>query len=304
MWKKEVMNLLRAIGYFFTRGFKNISHHRLVSLAAAGIVTTSLLLFGIFLLMQMNLNALLIQVQEQCEINVYLNETITEEALLQVESDLMGISGVKEVRFLSKDERLKRVKETSYKGKEFLLEDFENDNPLRDSYILTLTNLDLAEQVAEEAKKVAQVDEVTNMQDLANKIKRFADIAEKAGYLLMILFAIAAIVIISNTIRMGMASRSQEISIMRSVGASESYICGPFLVEGMLLGFLGALVATGLVLWGYSAAIGVVESLLDSSVFTTIPMLDAAKIVAISFLGLGIGIGLIGSGLSVRRYKN
>ena len=296
--------MLRAIGYFFARGFKNISHHRLVSLAAAGIVTTSLLLFGIFLLMQMNLNALLIQVQEQCEINVYLKDDITDAGLLQVETDLTEISGVKEVRFLSKNERLEKVKETSYKGKEFLLEDFEDDNPLRDSYILTLTNLDLAEQVANEARKVSYVDEVTNMQDLANKIKRFADIAEKAGYLLMLLFAIAAIVIISNTIRMGMASRSQEISIMRSVGASGSYICGPFLVEGMILGLFGALVAAGLVLWGYSASINVIESLLDPSVFSTISLMDAAKVVVISFLGLGIGIGLIGSGLSVHRYKN
>ncbi len=295
--------MLRALGYFFARGWKNIFHHRLISLAAAGIVATSLLLFGIFLLLQMNLNVLLTQVQEQCEINVYLADGITDAGLLQVESELTDIPGVKAVRFLSKEERLEKVKETSYKGKEFLLEDLEEDNPLRDSYILTLTDLNNSQQVAEIAQGIAQVDEVTNMQDLANKIKRFADVAERAGYLLMLLFAIAAIVIISNTIRMGMASRSQEISIMRSVGASGSYICGPFLVEGMILGLVGSLVAAALVLWGYSAATGVVESLLDASVFSVIPLVDAAKVVVLSFLSLGIGIGLIGSGLSVHRYR-
>ena len=293
----------RALGYFIKQGFKNIRTHRLVSLASVGIVAASLLLLGIFLLLEMNLEAVLTQIQDQYEINIYLEETITSPERQELEDALDRIEGIKEFRYCSRDERLRNVKENAYKGKEYLLEDFETDNPLRDSYVITLEDIDQATQVAEHTGRIRGVDEVTNMPELTNKIQRFADGAERIGLWMMLLFALAAVFIISNTIRMGMAARSREIEIMHFVGASPSYVRGPFLVEGLILGMVGALLASGLILWGYSAVAETVQNAIPTEILTVVDPWQAVKVLLPCFLALGVGIGLFGSGFSVHKYR-
>lgn len=303
MRKKGGINLGSGWKYFITQGFKNLRHHRLVSLASSGIVAASLLLFGVFLLLDMNLQVALGQLRDQCEINVYLSGTAEGTEITRIENEIRRIAGIKEVRFLSREERLQMVKETTYQGKEELLSDLEADNPLRDSYVLTIENLEEASRIAEEAGRVSGVEEVVNLLDLTEKVRRFADGSEKVGLGLMLLFALVAVFIIANTIRMGMVARSHEISIMHSVGASGWYICGPFLVEGILLGFFGALLGGGLLLWGYDALVRAFGSLGMGDVFAPVPLTQAAPMVLVTFVALGVGIGLLGSGFSVGRYR-
>ncbi len=293
----------RALGYFIKQGFKNIRTHRLVSLASVGIVAASLLLLGIFLLLEMNLESVLTQLQDQYEINIYLEETVSTPRREELKTALERIDGVKELRYYSREERLRNVKENAYKGKEYLLEDFETDNPLRDSFVITLEEIEQATPVAEKAERLSGVDEVTNMPELTNKIQRFADGAERIGLWMMLLFALAAVFIISNTIRMGMAARSREIEIMHFVGASPSYVRGPFLVEGLILGLVGALLASGLILWGYSAVAEMVQNTIPVEILKVVNPWDAGKVMLPCFLILGVGIGLFGSGFSVHKYR-
>ncbi len=293
----------RALGYFIKQGFKNIRTHRLVSLASIGIVAASLLLLGIFLLLEMNLESVLNQLQSQYEINIYLEESVTSPVRKELEKKMSSIEGVAEYRYYAKDERLQDVKETTYKGKEYLLEDFEKDNPLRDCYIITLSDLEHADDAAKQLGRLKGVEEVTNMPELAGKIQQFASGARQVGFWLMLLFALAAIFIISNTIRMGMAARSREIEIMHFVGASPGYVRGPFLVEGMILGLVGAVLASVVILWGYYAAANAVQSTIPVEVMEVISPWDAAKILAPVFGVLGVGIGLFGSGFSVHKYR-
>ncbi|MBO5364830.1 MAG: hypothetical protein J6A56_05145, partial [Clostridia bacterium] len=120
---------------------------------------------------------------------------------------------------------------------------------------------------------------------------------------MMLLFALAAVFIISNTIRMGMAARSREIEIMHFVGASPSYVRGPFLVEGLILGMVGALLASGLILWGYSAVAETVQNAIPTEILTVVDPWQAVKVLLPCFLALGVGIGLFGSGFSVHKYR-
>lgn len=293
----------RALGYFIRQGFKNIRTHRLVSLASIGIVAASLLLLGIFLLLEMNLESVLNQLQSQYEINIYLEESVTSPERKELEAKMSSIDGVAEYRYYSKKKRLQDVKETTYKGKEYLLEDFEKDNPLRDCYIVTLSDLDHADGAAKQLSRLKGVEEVTNMPELAGKIQQVADGAKQVGLWLMLLFALAAIFIISNTIRMGMAARSREIEIMHFVGASPGYVRGPFLVEGMILGLTGAMIASGVILWGYYAAAGAIQSTIPAEVMEVVSLRNAAEILLPVFGILGVGIGLFGSGFSVHKYR-
>lgn len=293
----------RALGYFIKQGFKNIRTHRLVSLASIGIVAASLLLFGIFLLLEMNLESVLNQLQSQYEINIYLEESVTSPVRQELEKKLGSTEGVAEFRYYSKDERLQDVKETSYKGKEYLLEDFEKDNPLRDCYIITLSGIEYANDVAKQLGQMKGIEEVTNMPELAGKIEQFASGARQVGFWLMLLFALAAIFIISNTIRMGMAARSREIEIMHFVGASPGYVRGPFLVEGMILGLVGAILASAVILWGYYAAANAIQNAIPVEVMEVVSPRSAAQILTPVFGVLGMGIGLFGSGFSVHKYR-
>ncbi len=294
--------MFRALGYFLTRGFKNIWGNRLMSVASAGIVAASLILFGIFLLAGLNINALLRQVEDQCEINVYLAPDAGGATLNQIEGDLRAIPGVREVRFFSREERLERAKETTYQGKEYMLEDLETDNPLRDSYILSVEQLSQAQQVAALASDVQGVDEVQNRQDLVERIRGITDVIQRIGLWMMLALGLVAMFIVANTIRLGLLSRSREVNVMRFVGASNWYIRGPFMVEGILLGIIGAVLAAILVLWGYRAGIRMLDQTMQSSMLQLLNASEVWFTISASFLGIGAGIGLLGSGISIRKY--
>ena len=294
--------MFRTIGYFLGNGFKNIWRNKLMSFASAGIVAASLILFGFFLLAEINIDALILGVEEQCEINVYLSSDTGGATLNQIKSELTEIPGVKDVKFVSKEERIEQAKQTTYQGREYLLEDIEEDNPLRDSYILTAENLGQSEEIAEAASKIQGVDEVINLQEMVDKIRGIADTIRRAGGWLMLILALIAMFIIVNTIRLGLIYRRQEISIMRFVGASNHYICGPFMVEGVILGITGAVLAAILILWGYSAGINVLNQTLQLDFLVLPGLKDVWAEVAIDFLAIGTGIGLIGSGISIRKY--
>lgn len=296
------MTLFRALGYFISRGLKNIWHNRLMSLASVGIVAASLVLFGVFLLLGINVNALLGQLEGQCQINVYLSTDTQGMALSQIEESLRHIEGVESIQFLSREDRLAKVKQERYQGREELLEDLEEDNPLRDVYLLTAADLNRAEEIARQAAGIPGVDEVANLQDAVEWVRGAAGLVRRIGFWLMLILGLAAMLIVANTIRLGLLSRSREVNIMRYVGASNWYIRGPFMVEGLLLGSLGAALAGALALWGYGAAL---DTLRQSSVADFLELASLASVrrpVLGGSLGLGAGIGLLGSAVSIRKY--
>ncbi len=295
--------MFRALRYFFVQGCKNIWNHKLMGVASIGIVAASLVLLGVFQLAIMNLNSWISQVEQQCQINVYLKRDMEGTNINRIKSELSAIEHVSDVTFFSKDARVERTKETTYKGREFMLEDLENDNFVRDSYILTISSLEHSAKVAEHAANVSGVDEVVNLQEIEDKIQIINGIIRKIGFWLMLLLVLIAMFIIANTIRIGLISRSGEVDIMRFVGASNAYIRGPFMVEGILLGVLGSILASALVFVGYifltRSATNIFPDL-GQSLF--MPASAIWKAVVATSLGIGAGIGLIGSGISIRKH--
>lgn len=294
--------MFRALDYFIRRGFKSIWNNRAMSLTSVGIVAAGLLLFGVFLLIELNINTMLDRLENQCEINVYLAKDAQGVSLNQIVEKLKTIDGVEDVRFFSKEERLNRAKETTYKGREAILADFEKENPLRDSYVLSTEELDKSREIAAAAAAIPGVDEVVNQQDMIDWLQRAGNLARKLGVLLMLFLVLVAMFLVSSTIRLGLVARSREIGIMRFVGASNWYIRGPFMTEGILLGLMGAAVAVGLVLWGYFSVVEIIVQILQLDQSLLVPPQMVCKIVLISFLGIGTGIGMLGSAVSMRKY--
>lgn len=295
--------MFRGLWYSLCGGVKNIYRNKLMSAATVGIVAASLALFGVFLLAELDINSVLGDIENQCEINVYISDDADGSNLNQIYDKLSEIQGVKDVRFLSKEERIELARQTAYKDREYLIDDLTgDDNPLRDSYVLTADDIGKSEEIAAEAAKIIGVDEVVNLQQMVDKIKRLSMSLRKAGALIMLVLAVIAMFIIINTIKLGLIYRGREISIMRFVGASDGYICGPFMFEGLILGVLGAIIAAIPILWAYSVFVSKADVILGLGFISLPPVREVWHILAVWFLAIGAGIGLIGSGVSIRKY--
>ena len=239
--------IFRNIKYFTVQGVKGLLSNSLMTLASIGIVVASLVLFGVFVLLGLNINSIGEQIKEQCEINVYLPNEMNRDDVRAIGSKLGEIEFVKEARLYTKEERLQNYKEGVHQDQAQVITTLEEDNPLRDAYILSLTDVRKANQVAAEAAKIQGVAEVTNRQDIIQTILSITNTVKHVSVWLLVILVAIAVFIISNTIKLGMFARRKEISIMKFVGATNWFIRWPFIIEGMILGAIGAAIASAVV---------------------------------------------------------
>ena len=292
--------IFRNLKYFIVQGFKGLISNSLMTLASIGIVIASLVLFGFFVLFGMNLNSVGEQIKEQCEINVYMPNEMSRDDVRAIGSQLGEIPYVKEAQLYTKEERLQNYKEGVYQEQAEVIDTLEEDNPLRDAYILALEDVTKANEVAEAASKIEGVEDVVNRQDLIQQILSITNTIQHVSIWLLLILAAISVFIISNTIKLGMFSRRKEINIMKFVGATNWFIRWPFIVEGMLLGAVGALVATAIVMVGYGSVLPTVQEFMGN-----IMLLESAEVINVvifAFLIMGIGIGMMGSAMSIRKH--
>jgi len=293
--------MIRNIQYFLVQGFKGVVTNSLMSIISIGIVIASLVLFGLCTLFGINVNFIGEQVKQQCQINVYMEKDIDRDGLRHIASELEEIPGIKSVELYTKEERFEKTKET-YGSQADTIAILEEENPLRDAYIITLSDLGSSNTVSEIAAGIEGVDEVKNRQDIIDSIQKITEFIRNASiWMLIILIAISTF-IISNTIRLGVFARRKEINIMKFVGATNWFIRWPFIIEGAILGLLGAIGASLIVIAIYSS---IVSSVMSASFFDGIFLLnvkDATSIIVCSFVAIGVGIGTFGSVLSVRKH--
>ncbi len=292
--------IFRNLKYFVIQGFKGLISNSLMTLASIGIVIASLVLFGFFVLFGMNLNSIGDQIKEQCEINVYMPNEMNRDDVREIGSKLGEIPYVKEAQLYTKEERLQNYKEGVYQEQAEVINTLEEDNPLRDAYILSLEDVTKANQVAEAASKIEGVEDVVNRQDLIQQILSITNTVQHVSIWLLLILAAISVFIISNTIKLGMFSRRKEINIMKFVGATNWFIRWPFIVEGMLLGAVGAIVATIVVMIGYGSVLPTVQEFMGN--ITLLESSEVINIVIFAFLIMGIGIGMAGSAMSIRKH--
>lgn len=292
--------MIRNFRYFLVKGIKGITSNGLMSLASVGIVIASLVLFGFFVLFGANLNYISQQIREQCEINVYLPKNTDRDTVRKIGSELAAIPNVKNARLYTKEERFQNYKDSIYSGQTEVIDTLKEDNPLRDAYILELTDVELANSVAEAAGKVEGIDEVKNSQHIFQKIISITNGVRHLSIWLVIILAIISIFIISNTIKLGMFSRRKEINIMKFVGATNWFIRFPFMIEGMLLGIIGAFFSAVITLLSYEALIPQLTEFLGA-----LELLSLGEVISLIiwiFAILGAGIGAVGSFMSIRKH--
>jgi len=291
------------IGYLIGEGFRNTFKNKKSTLSAMLVMCISMLIFGLFFVLGENINHIMGTVEDAQAIQVFIEDGTSDDEIDALGEKIKQINGVdsSRVQFLSKEEGFDKYLE-KYGDKAYLLEPYKEVVP--DSYIVNFTDLKLAKEVENSILTLDNVKKITSANDTVQRLVsitngiRIVTIAILAG------LVIGAIFIISNTIKLTVYARRKEISIMKYVGATNSFIRWPFIVEGMLIGILSAAISILIVGGGYKL---IATQLLGSSVvqnlgITLVSFADMFNLLIIVYLALGIGIGVLGSALSMRKY--
>ena len=294
-----------VLGYFIGEGFSNVFKNKKSTGASLMIMCATMIIFGIFLILGENINHFVDEVESEQGIQVFVKNEATQEQIDKLGEDIRKIDGVSTVEFVSKDEALEQMKER-FGERQDLLDGYEGENNIfTASYVVTLTDLTKSQEVQDQintytdvVKKIQSKDEVvTTLINLANGIKIVTGV-------ILALLIIISIFIIANTIKLTVHARRKEISIMKYVGATNSFIRWPFIVEGMIIGVLASIISIVIVGGAYTF---IADKLVSSEFMQLINMSlisfgDMFNSIIFVYMLLGIGIGVLGSVISMRKY--
>lgn len=297
----------RIIKNISKQGFQGMWRNRGMGLASIGSISAVLLILGLVLILILTINNLVLEVKTKFdEVQVFLDydTELTQEELADIENSIKENEGVLSVIFQSKDQGLEILKE-EWEEDSYILEGLEDDNPLQNSYIIQLKGIEYADGVVEKVKLIDGVEDVKYYKDVIDKLMVFANYIRFGGIVIIGILVLVSIFIISNTIKITVASRKREINIMKYVGATNGYIRGPFIIEGILFGLIGAILSILILNYGYEYFFKSVNDQLYV-LFTVylVPPSLLVKDIAIMFTAIGVGIGALGSIVSLKRFLN
>ncbi len=289
---------MRGFGYLAKEGFKNVWSNRIMSIASVCVLVSCLVLTGAASLLSLNVQKVVESVGHSNETTVYIKNDVSALEAVYIGKDIEKLDNVTSAEFYSKDEAFESFKEEL--GDELFEKISEKDNPLPDSYIVVMDDLSLYDATVAKIQNIEGVDSVTNRGEIAKRLTEISNLVNLVCFWVIIALMVISLFIIANTIRATMYSRRFEISIMKSVGATNSFVRMPFLTEGMVIGLVSALLATGAIALLYNAAMSAIGQLVPF--FSPIPLASVILIVAASFAVSGIIIGFFGSFISIRKY--
>lgn len=288
--------------YNVKQGFTQIIRNRGMSLASVFSIIAMLVITGIFFSIVCNLNLFTEVVkQDYDKVEVYLEDSVTTEQALAVMSNLKAQNGVTDTAYRSKEDAMSIMKERW--GDSAYLLDSLGKNPLPASILVTVETQGNAEYITKYASTIGGVNDVKYYKETVEKLTKVTDGIQIAAIILMIFLIVVSVVVVSNTVKLTVFAREKEIKIMRYIGATNWFIRGPFLAEGIIIGILGAIISTGIVALIYDRIIAIFGDQILAIV--SCPLISVEYMVfnmAIIFVALGISIGTWGSIISMRKF--
>lgn len=288
--------------YAFRQTIKQVKRNKGMAFTSVSAIAAMLIILGIFMMIIVNINtAAEVVKQDYNNIEIFFKDSVKTDDILKLQKEIAKWKEVDEVKFRSKDDALKILKKR-WGENGYLLNGLAS-NPLPNSLVLTVDKIEKSDAVAKKAEKVAGVEDVKYYQDTIKKLVSATRGFQIATVVIMAFLIVIATVVVSNTIKLTVFNRSDEIVIMKYVGATNWFIRAPFLLEGILIGIVSSLLASGIVMLIYksiSKAIG--DKVL--AILST-PMVPAGFLsvnIILIFLALGVSIGAWGSIISMRRF--
>ena len=292
------------LGYLIGEGFSNVFKNKKSTIASLVIMCATMIIFGISYAISENVNNFVSKMEADQGIQVFVDRNASEETIKKVGEEISKISGVSNVEFKSKEQALEQMKEM-LEDKQELLAGYEDDNNfLPASYVVTFTDLSLNKQIQDEISKIENIESIQKNDPVSDALVNIAKGIKIVTTVILVLLIMISIFIISNTIKLTVHVRRREISIMRYVGATNNFIRWPFIVEGMIIGIFAGVISIGLIGVGYTGIANALSNieLIQKMNFNLMNFSEMFSSIVIVYLLLGIGIGTVGSIISMRKY--
>ena len=295
---------MSRVGYNLKQAFSQMGRNKGMYFTSVLAITAMMLILGLFFVAFVNVNLFAKSIGKDYNvIQVYMKDGNDKEVTEDAGAALDGIDGVEKVEYVTKAQALDILKDR-WGDNSYLLENLP-ENPLPDSYNVYVSDKDAANSVAASAPGIAGVDDVVYYRDTIEKLSQVSHFIEVGSIAAMVFLVIVSIVIVANTIKLTVFNREKEIGIMKYLGATNWFVKAPFIWGGIIVGVLSSVIATGLTYLIYTRLTSIIGSdILRILSVSVVPAEQLTNILLIMFLSLGIGIGVIGSAISIRRFLN
>lgn len=292
----------RSFGYLTKEGFRNLWSNRLMSFASVAVLLSCMIMIGSAFMLLVNIQSVIDNIEDKNVIMVYVVQDADEAAVTQLGDKLEALKNVSHVEFVDKETAFKQELENLGTDATY----FEGvENPLPDVYKVSVDLMENFDETSKSIEKLENVDSIRDDKDIATVLINIRSSVTYLSVGIIALLMLVSLFIISNTIRITMFSRRLEISIMKSVGATNGFIRWPFVIEGILLGVISAVISLGAV-WGvYEVVKNSVANMLGGIMdigSSLVPFTDYVVVILAAFLIIGILSGVVGSMVSIQRY--
>lgn len=293
---------MNKISYNIKQAFHQIGRNRGMSTASIFSITAMLLILGVFFIITVNLNLFTEVVKSDYDlVEIYMEDSASREVINQDIAEIEKMKDVQKVDFRSKKEALKIMKKRW--GESGYLLDSLGKNPLPNSLLVTISQVESAQLVTEKAAKMEGVESVKYYKETVEKLTKVTDFLQTGSLVVMAFLILVSIIVVSNTVKLTVFARAKEIEIMKYIGATNWFIRGPFLTEGIIIGLIASIVSSGIITLIYAKVVELIGT--DVIAIVSAPLVPAGYLAGnllCIFLALGVSIGSCGSIVSMRRF--
>ncbi|MEG1255114.1 permease-like cell division protein FtsX [Clostridium sp.] len=290
-----------SLKYSFKEAFKSITRNKTLSIASIATVTATLFILGVITLTVANVDKAVTQLGSMVEVRIYLKDDVSDTDKSAIENKIKQVEGINTVTFQSKEDALENVKGQLDDQSGQLSAGFEDKNPFPASLTVNVTEPSVVDKVVSNVKDMKGIEKVKDERELIAKISNLTNKIKTAAIVAFIVFILVSLFLIGNTIKITVFTRKREIGIMKYVGATDWFIRWPFVIEGVLLGIIGAFISILLLNFGYAV---IVSKLSTDALFgfSLVGVSYIWKVVIWEFLLCGLFIGTVGSIISMRKF--
>ncbi|MBQ9065393.1 MAG: permease-like cell division protein FtsX [Blautia sp.] len=295
-----------TIWYILKQGFKNIKRNWMFSVASVLTMAACIFLFSIFYSITTNVNYITRQAEEKVPVTVFFDEGLPEERILEISDIIRQRPEVENIVYESGDEAWEKFKETYFGDDSAAADGFRDDNPLVNSSNLqiSLNNLEQQSELVSYIEGIEGVRSINQSEQAAETLESVSNVVYYVSLVIIIILLLISVFLISNTVSVGITVRSEEIGIMKYIGATDSFVRAPFVLEGIILGTIGALIPLGAFYFIYHEVAGFIlrtYNVLSLSIdFISAPVIYRTLLPI--GVALGLGVGLIGSFVTIRKH--
>lgn len=294
-----VMGFMNKIGYLFKEGFRSIAIHGFMSFASVTIIIACLVIMGSFSLLAVNIDAVIDKLESENEMLAFVDETYTQNQAMALEGELTAVPNVSKVKFITREEAMSEF-----------AKDYENNSlfneieasVFRDRYVIYLDDISLMADTKVQLEQVKGIADVSAQLDISKGFVTTRNIVGAVSLVLIVILFVVSVFIMSNTVKLTTFGRREEIAIMKMVGATNSFIRTPFIIEGLTLGVIGSGLALALE-WGiYTLITDKIMTSIAGSYVSVLSFNTLALPLALVYMGVGIVVGAFGGTIAIRNY--